>query len=228
MSPRLVATLSVVVFLCVTHAVAPDGEARSRLQYALVITLGYGHLLGAALPALRRGAGRGALLYTAQAVSVATAFGFYAAGARAWPALPLVPVALSVWHIVENDLALARARRGGGSLAPLARGREQLPALAGSALVLGLAFLALPEPGRFGDVWSAVTLHHLVAWIAHRLERGDRLVRLAGLHAAPALVCAALWMAPDLGLRAHVSSPGLYLFWSTLHVLQTARARWTA
>jgi hypothetical protein len=42
----------------------------------------------------------------------------------------------------------------------------------------------------------------------------------------PALACAALWLAPEGGaLRSAAFSPALYLFWSALHVLQTARAR---
>jgi hypothetical protein len=132
-----------------------------------------------------------------------------------------------VWHIAENDAALARALRGGGPLPALPRSvRGHARPRAVSALVLAAAAAALPDAGRFGDVFSAVTLYHLLAWLGFALARGAGARRLAALHAAPALVCAALWLAPESGsLRAAAFSPALYLFWSALHVLQTARAR---
>jgi hypothetical protein len=142
-------------------------------------------------------------------------------------------VALSVWHIAENDAAMARARLrplppgAGLGLPPLGPVGRAL-SLPCTVLVLALAYRALPDPGRFGDVFSAVTLYHLVAWVAFARARGASPLRLAALHAGPAALCAALWLAPEPGaapLRAIVFSPGLYLFWSALHVVQTARAR---
>jgi hypothetical protein len=192
-----------------------------------VITLGYGHLIGAALPALRRAAARGPLACAAGVGAAATAFALYATAARAWPPLALGLAAVSVWHIAENDAALARALRAGGPLPglPRAPGAHALP-LAGAALVLAVAAEALPDAGRFGDVFSAVTLYHLVAWLGFALARGASPRRLAALHAVPALACGALWLAPEPnGLRAAAFSPALYLFWSALHVLQTAGAR---
>ncbi len=225
LQPRLVAALATGAFLAATHAAWREPEPRASAQYALVITLGYGHLIGAALPAWRRIAARGALGMAAWGVAVATAFALYTKAVAAWPPLALGLVALSVWHICENDVALARALRAGGALSPIAF-RHALP-LAGAALVLALAGWALPDAGRFGDVFSAVTLYHLVAWLALRLVRGARLGPLVALHAAPAFLCGALWLAPEgtARLRAVAFSPGVYLFWSALHVLQTARSR---
>jgi hypothetical protein len=225
--PRLLAALAALGFVAATRAAWPDGGQRAAAQYALVITLGYGHLLGAALPTLRRAATRGALACAWLAAAAATAYALYAAAARAWPPLVLGLVGLSVWHIAENDAALVRALRAGGPLPALPR---TLPGhtrpLAASALVLAAAAFSLPDAGRFGDVFSAVTLYHLVAWLGFALARGTSAGRLAALHAAPALACAALSLAPEGGaLRSAVFSPGLYLFWSALHVLQTARAR---
>ena len=93
--------------------------------------------------------------------------------------------------------------------------------------MLAVAGWALPDAGRFGDVFSAVTLYHLLAWLGLRIARGARLAPLAAVHAAPALLCGALWLAPAEAapLRALAFSPGVYLFWSALHVLQTARGR---
>jgi membrane protease YdiL (CAAX protease family) len=227
--PRAVAALGVAAFVIATHAAWPEASARAPRQYALVITLGYGHLIGAALPAWRRIAARGPLVASAWLLAAATAFALYGTAVAAWPALVLAPVALSIWHIAENDVAIARALRAGGALPKLARGAGgHAPAVAGAALVLGVAGWALPDPGAFGDVFSAVTLYHLLAWLALRIARGASLARLGLLHAGPALVCAALWLAPDAGaasLRALAFSPGVYLFWSALHVLQTARGR---
>jgi membrane protease YdiL (CAAX protease family) len=227
--PRCLAALAVAVFLALTHAAFPAGESRARVQYALVITLGYGHLIGAALPALRRAAARGMLACAWRASAAATGFALYAAAVAAWPPLVLALAALSVWHITENDAAMARALRAGRgarALAPAAASRA--PPLACAALVIAGALWALPDAGLFGDVFSAVTLYHLVAWLAFRAARGARPVRLAALHAGPALVCGALWLAPEPSaapLRALVFAPGVYLFWSALHVIQTARRR---
>jgi hypothetical protein len=195
-----------------------------------VITFGYGHLLGAALPAFRRAAARGALACAWLAAAAATAFALYAATARAWPPLTLGLAALSVWHIAENDAALVRALRTGGPLPALPRTAcAHARPLAATALVLAAAAWALPDPGRFGDVFSAVTLYHLVAWLGFALARGASRARLAALHAASAFACAALALAPEGGaLRSVAFSPGIYLFWSALHVLQTARARLVA
>lgn len=227
--PRLAAALAVALFLALTHAAFPDGAARAPAQYALVITLGYGHLIGAAWPAFRRTAVRGALACAWRLCAAATAFALYAAAVAAWPPLVLGLVALSVWHIAENDAAMARVLRAGGALRRLPPGAagHALP-LVSAALVLVLAHRALPDPGRFGDVFSAVTLYHLVAWLAFARALGASPARLAALHAGPALACGALWLAPEPGaaaLRALVFSPGIYLFWSALHVLQTARGR---
>lgn len=227
--PRFAAALAVAVFLVLTHAAFPDGAARAEAQYALVITLGYGHLLGAALPACRRAVARGALACAWRLCAAATAFALYAASVAAWPPLVLGLVALSVWHIAENDAAMAHVLRAGGALRRLPPGAagHALP-LVSTALVLMLAHRALPDPGRFGDVFSAVTLYHLVAWIAFASARGTSAARLAALHAGPACACGALWLAPDAGaaaLRALALSPGIYLFWSALHALHTARAR---
>jgi hypothetical protein len=223
-SPRLVAALAAAAFVALTHAAFPAGAERAPVQYALVITLGYGHLIGAALPAFRRAAAAGALRCAWRLCAAASALAAWAAAVAAWPPLVLGLVALSVWHIAENDAAMARASL---RVLPRGAGGRALP-LACAALVLALAHRALPDPGRFGDVFSAVTLYHLVAWIVFARARGASPLRLAALHAGPAAVCGALWLAPEPGvapLRAIAFSPGLYLFWSALHVVQTARAR---
>jgi hypothetical protein len=209
-NPRLLAGLAALGFVAATRAAWPDGQQRAAAQ-----------------PALRRAAARGALRCAWLAAAAATAFALYATAARAWPPLALGLAALSVWHIAENDAALARALRSGRGLPALPRtAAAQAPPLAAAALVLAVAAWALPDAGRFGDVFSAVTLYHLLAWLGFALARGASAARLAALHGVPALACAALWWSPEGGgLRSAAFSPALYLFWSALHVLQTARAR---
>jgi hypothetical protein len=227
--PRLVALLAVAAFLAVTHAAWPDAHERAAAQYHFVLTLGYGHLIGAALPALRRTLARGALACAALLSTAATAFSLYAAAVAAWPPLVLALVALSVWHIAENDLAMGRALGSGTPLPPLAfGGRGQAGALAIAALVLAAAALALSDEGRFGDLFSAATLHHLVGWLAFLIARGASLRRLAAVHAPAALGCLALLAGPEEAtapLRAIAFSPALYLFWSALHVVHSAFVR---
>jgi len=46
---RAVSFSWVVVFLLATHASFPDAGVRASVQYLFVVTLGYGHLLGAAV-----------------------------------------------------------------------------------------------------------------------------------------------------------------------------------
>jgi hypothetical protein len=222
--PRLLAASAVVAFLAATHLAWREPGPRAAAQYALVITLGYGHLIGAALPVWRRILARGALGAAAWLLAGATLFALHATAVAAWPPLALGLAALSVWHISENDVAMAHALRTGGALPPLVLGAA-LP-LAGAAGVLAIAGWALPDAGRFGDVFSAVTLYHLLAWLGFRIARGARLAPLAAVHAVPALLCGALWLAPEAApLRALAFSPGVYLFWSALHVVQTARDR---
>jgi hypothetical protein len=192
----------VLAFLCWR---VPDPGDRAIVEYALVASLGYGHLLGAWLfsssDAARHPAGVSPALFRLFTLaSVATAFALYESALRALPALYLPLLAASVWHVVENDLAMARAE--GRSLRPLPS-RPQLLALLLSAgvLVVGLGLLAreqgadqwlralgaaelsaaagiagasLPIPVRglaFADFYSAVILYHLFAWLVFLLAR---------------------------------------------------------
>jgi hypothetical protein len=225
--PRGAAALATAASLAAFHAAVPDAEARGAAQYALVIAIGYGHLLAAARPRWRRLRARGALAAACAGTAAAAALAAYTALLARWPALVALPLAASLWHIVENDVAMARALRSGAPLRTVA-GRARLAALAVTAALAGASLALLPDAGRFGDLFCAVTLYHLFAWLGFARARGARLGWLAAWHAGPALVCGGLWLAPEAGpatLRALVLSPGVYLFWSALHVLDTARRR---
>lgn len=243
---RLRAAAWVALLLCAPHA---DTLA------LVALPLGYGHLLGAALSSRRRAAGlRARARGVVAAVVVVDLFVAYLWALRT-PALraPLLLAMLlaSAWHIVENDLAMGPARRDGLRLGPLPRApRRHVLAL---AFALAVALLALGTPGgarlallHLGRVpvpllsplpletlLAAVVLYHGVAWILFAAARARALPppgrrrlrrRLLWIHALPLALGAALhaWL-PQL--HAYAASPALYLFWSLLHALQTARAR---
>jgi hypothetical protein len=111
-----------------------------------------------------------------------------------------------------------------------------------------LLILASLVPGAWwsgwlglADIFVVVTLHHLLTWLLLALDRLRWLARQRGraaaapllrwlllTHVPPMLLCGALAAvsAPALDpLRTLLIAPGVYLFWSVLHVGQTAWAR---
>jgi hypothetical protein len=117
-----------VAFLLVTHAWIPDPELRASVQYLFVVTLGYGHLLGAVvLQRSRCGAQAQApelLVGAFCAVTALTGLAAYAWTVTRWPALVLPLLAISAWHTVENDLAIGRAYTNGLRVGAMPRGRR--------------------------------------------------------------------------------------------------------
>jgi hypothetical protein len=229
MSPlrfRLVTLSVVAAFLVVSHLACREPEVRSYGQYLFVITLGYGHLLGAALGA--RGSSRSAPLTRAfVATTIASGFALYVEGVTAWPGLAFTLLALSVWHFTENDAAMAGALRTGTALRPLPRnGRAQLLPLA--AAIVAAAIAVSPDPGLLGDLFSAATLFHLVGWLVFLIARGASPLRLLAVH-APAFVLWGLLLAwpSDAAreLREWMFSPAIYLYWASVHVAHTLLQR---
>lgn len=259
---RLVSALAVGVLLGGLRAVAPEGAARTHAFALLALPLGYGHLLGGLWFARRRLAARlptRAARVPAAAlalVSVANLLALYGLALRSPAAAPWVLGALllvSLWHIAENDLALARAQPGDAASAGLAhRPRDIVLAL---CLVTGIAgaACATPEGAWYASRWlgadaplrapfdleeltSAILLYHAASWLRFAwlrarprdpTDRGrSRRQRrdLVGVHALPLVANAVLfWSAPDV--HAQLASPALYLFWSVLHAVQTASVR---
>jgi hypothetical protein len=155
---RIVTMSVVAAFLVASHLVFREAAARSYAQYLFVITLGYGHLLGAALGA-RRGPRASLLTRAFVTATIGSGFALYVEGVTAWPALGFALLALSVWHFTENDVALARALRTGAALEPLpCHGRAQLVPLSAAAAIVAAALAASPAPGPLGDLFSAATL----------------------------------------------------------------------
>jgi hypothetical protein len=147
------ASLSLVAaFVLGTHGWVADAMAREQLQYVCVITLGYGHLLGgwvfarARLEALRP-PGVSPLLFGALlAVSAASLLALYGEALARAPILLIPVLAVTTWHTIENDLALARAYGERLALGPVTRDRDyHLIALGVTGLVVA-ATLATMDP----------------------------------------------------------------------------------
>jgi hypothetical protein len=197
-------------------------------QYLFVTALGYGHLLGAARGAWR--AARSAPLRAGfTGVSIATGFTLYLEALSRWPGVAFALLALSVWHFTENDAALARALRMQVPLGPLLRGvRAHAAPFGAAACVVAAALLVAPDPGLLGDLFAVTTLFHLLGWCVFLLARGAGLGRLLLLHGTPLVLCVWLtsgsseWLDP---LRRWLFTPGVYLYWASLHTVQTAWMR---
>jgi hypothetical protein len=259
---RIVSAAAVAALLALLRGVAPEDRPHEAALALLALPLGYGHLLGGLWFARRRLAGllpgrvpRGAAAALALS-SLLNLLALYGAALRSAALAPwLLGILLlaSLWHIVENDLALARAGRAGVALGALAhRPRDAARALALSAS-LGLAALATPEGVAYSASWlgvtpalrapfgleqlaSAVLLYHAATWLLFSWQRAGRLARVDGagarrrrrdlvlVHALPCAGGALLYcFAPSA--HAAFAAPGLYLFFSVLHAFQTALAR---
>lgn len=160
-------------------------------------------------------------------------------------------LALSPWSSGTAPwLGLARGALGGGAAVAGAllcvRTRRRASRHAGAILaVTGIALALLkaeaswlPQIG-FGDFFAATTLYHLVQWLVFFADRGLGCVegvvprdaralwrRIGWIHAIPLVVCSALLLLPaGSPLVVAVFSPSIYLFWSSLHVAQTAVVR---
>ena len=207
-----------------TGALAAVGGAdRAGLQYAVVVTLGYGHLLGGALPEIRKLAGArwgpGPLSVARPLAALAVlgvVYAGYLAATSAWPVLILLLLAISALHTVENDLALGDAYAGNLRLAPVsARGSTALTVTGFSALVLALATACLvgeapgpaagrgPGPGLTDAADAILCLRGVAAVAGSLLMAGPRawraessgLVLVVGSAVEPGWVCAATGLA---------------------------------
>ena len=212
-----------------------------------MLTLGYAHLLGAWLAGGRLAVFTGGPARLAAAASLPLLLHVHGSLADGWPPYLAWLLAISTWHACENECALAAARsdRPGpiradwrGQCIPILATVAVLVVAAGSLptserLLFERAGLRLPDLAalgiHFADVFATTTLFHLLSWLEVGIRRRPRLV--ARVHLAGGLASAASLALPGgvgAELRAIVFSPGLYLFWSALHVAQTAYARQAA
>jgi hypothetical protein len=128
--------------------------------YLCVTTFGYGHLLGASFAVRRRRGSDDAAVKLLRAALVATFLAsVYAAFTGVLAAAPWIVVPMlyaSVWHIVENDIAIGRSHPLGLSALPFPRSLDhQLLAAALSGLVAVLAARSPGAPGFEGIPRSA-------------------------------------------------------------------------
>ncbi len=231
MSPlayRSLTAAGVASFLVGSHLLVPDAAVRAHHQYLFVTAIGYGHLLGPAQGAWRSAcAAPGRALFAA--VTVVVGFVAYLEGVSRWPGLAFALLALSVWHFAENDAALARALRARGPLGPLpGRPRVHAGPFGAAACVVGAALLASPDPGWLGDLFAATTGFHLLGWCVFLHARGTGLRRLLLLHGTP--LALGVWLATSSSERLEpigrwLFTPGVYLYWASLHVLHTGWLR---
>ena len=153
---RVVTAAWVVAYLALAGALLPDADARASFHHLFVLTIGYGHLLGAfALGGRRAFAPEGVplgLWRTFSSVGVLTAFAAYGVAIQYVPTLVLVLLAIATWHTAENDLSLADAYANKGRMKPLPRAAAAQVAPVGLALlVMGVSSASLP-PDQFAGL----------------------------------------------------------------------------
>jgi len=222
--------------------VESDPLRRGELSYAFVTALGYGHLLGAASFAPARERAIGWQARSLRVSALVTLFALYGWLLDLWPEAWVVLLCLSVWHTAENDLCLADAYADDLRLPSLpSRLRDHAVAVLRAGLLLILALAVSPRSDLLAEVFVASTLYHLVSWLLFFVDRARALrlrgepgearrlrTRLLWAHGPPialAVVLARLSGETVSSLHGLLFAPGPYLFWSVLHVLQTARAR---
>jgi hypothetical protein len=167
--------------------------------------------------------------------------------------LLLAMLVVSLWHIIENDLELARAYRSGMQLGAIGFDRSTISWIVGGLLlVIGIGLstpsgvqlsaflfgrpLLPPAATMLDDFIIFIVFYHSVSWIVFLLDRARvREVRAPGEYAR--VVRRLLWLhlgpsAPLVVLFVWfqpiyltVAAPGLYLFFSVLHTLHTGSIR---
>lgn len=171
--------------LLVAHALWREPAARAEALYVFVLALGYGHLLGAAWlgwPRLRARRPRSvpAPLFGLWLVSGAgAALAVYAAALEHAPWLPLLLLGISVWHTVENDVALFRHGRLAHTAPPALR--EPAARALAWAWTLALGSWALETP-----TWREASFAAAGPDAALLLRCGAGLAAVAALRGGPA------------------------------------------
>lgn len=236
---------AVAALLLAVRASVPGPDAQRQLFQVVASGLGYGHLLGALLLGRRRRGLHGRVLLAVTLLTAGVAFGPLLVTSLG-PALLVPFAALAVWHVLENEHALAQAGPGSLRLPPLPRsaGTHVRAALGALALVLLLLLVSRYAPWlvRAGaplwlvrwspdEVIAALLLHHTLVWLGRGLFEAGAAARIRGgrtavlaVHALPPLALFALG-AVDPAAFFFVASPALYLFFSAAHAVHTSIER---
>ncbi len=256
---RLISIVTVASFVSLARLLWPEPSQRAVYLYLAIITVGYGHLLGAAwlsrarIAALRPRGSPSSVWWVFLLATTGVVLAAYAWLLFIVPAALLLFFLFSAWHIVENDHSLGDAYRGGLVLPPVSRRPRDLALHMALTTVVAVVAFVTPEGAAslpwlqlpvtalpLADLFAVVTGYHLVSWILFTVDRANREARLGnhriarrllrglvGAHAVPVAACVVALAAgagADLP-RSIVFGPGLYLFWSVLHAVQTAILR---
>lgn len=189
---RVITAAVVAAYIATTTALIPDTELRASLHYTIVLTLGYGHLVGAYVaPRMRRSApaderavwstrtgptvrGLGVAAAAVRAVTpwIATlaAFAVFTGLLATHSVLVLALLGVATWHTAENDLALDEAYANGGRLGRLTRSAdEQLAGLGETLVLLALAGGALTAGALQPDLTTESIHFAHGAWLLRGL-----------------------------------------------------------
>lgn len=206
----------------------PDEALRARATYLFVLTLGYGHLVGAAVSARGRmaawrpaGIPRGPGLAFA-ATGLLCSFGAYVLALQNWPVLILPMLGLATWHAFENDASLPSTYAAGYRVGPIAReARSHVMGLGLSSLLLAW-FAATRSPLRMeaGPFAPGLPLDfQLAGWLGRLGAAAAACVLLREREGRPGGV--ALWVAAVLSpwdLAPWLSFADMFGIWTLYHV----------
>ena len=201
---------------------------RAQATYLFVLTLGYGHLVGAVvfarerLPAWRpAGIPRG-LGPAFAATGLLCSFGAYVLALQSWPMLILPMLGLATWHAFENDARLPSAYAAGFRMGPIAReARSHVMGLGLSSLLLAwFAATRSPLLGEEGPLASGLPLDfQLAGWLGRLGAAAAGCVLLREREGRPGGV--ALWVAAVLSprdLSPWLSFADMFGIWTLYHV----------
>lgn len=221
-SSRACAAIVTVGAMSACRALVPEPAARAAVVDLLIIPLAYGHLLGALAgsPSLRRLPDEyptGPFLAFV-GVSLCSLFALYSM--ILGPYLLIAMATVAVWHVIENDLALARS--GSLTLGPipgsLNRHVEALGILALAALV------AASTSGGQQLALELADSTESIVWAFRLLTLGAGIFLISRRCAARLGVCLvagamlpSTWIATHLELDDLVVAPLLYHSLSWLH-----------
>lgn len=233
----LVSGCVIGAFLLGMHAWLPDALERSRKEYLLGLTLGYGHLIGGTVFARRRvsrfvpsGVPDG-LFWSFIGVSllVVVTLALWNQGEAAFhpnaylEAAFVVLLAISAWHFVENHFMLGRAYRSRLRLVPLPRSPDYQILSIGLSLLVTLILLSTRFPGdqvfpALGGAFYRESLIWLTVALGAALLLRGRLgpLGLAGV----AMAAGATWMPRDLTGSFGIDFADAFVGMSLFHVIE--------
>lgn len=181
---RLISLAAVFVYLGAATALTADAMQRAAVHSIVVITLGYGHLIGAFWSSRRRArrapstapAGRSfgfeaarsrRLVAAARFAVLASAFAIFTGSLASNLAVVLLLLAVSTWHVAENDLSLEdRYDDSGRPDAAIPRLDERVAALGLTAVLLAAASICLgPADGALELRGHGLELAFVAWWL---------------------------------------------------------------